>query len=112
MTHTEPGLPELPDGYFWRVYESSTHYARVALVYRRLWRWATEVDSIVLPKYELSAPQIQQAAEDLYGRNKVRATGGDKWKQFLGDYPPKSLLGSKTNAAEDAADKEETNGND
>ena len=109
MTNTETGLPELPEGYFWRVVEIAAHITRVELR-KKAWLGSRRVRSC---RYYESYHTVREPGERILScALGIMKEFHDPWAEFYGDYPPKSLLGSKMNAAEDAADKEETNGND
>ena len=93
-TSSKTGLPELPDGYFWRVSNgSSSAYLRVQIMERR--RFGSHVA-------EWSA--CEASAVDHRGASEILSTAEyvlRKWRgpdakdigvsRLLGDYPPKTL---------------------
>ena len=106
MTDTETGLPELPEGYFWRVVEGADHITYVELR-KKAWLGSRRVDRRSCRYYNEYHDVLDPRDEILSCALWIMKEFHDPWAEFYGDYPPKSLLGSKTNAAEDAADKEE-----
>jgi hypothetical protein len=90
------GLPELPEGYFWRVREvGGTKYADSLYVclMRRRWYGATEVERAMASQNSAWGPTMahalraraQHVVEDQF-----RTTTPD-FAALLGDYPPKIL---------------------
>lgn len=85
------GLPELPEGYFWRVKESVGDYLRIQMR-RRVFFWSEVVEWSGVNKNIASKFEIQMAAKHvllLVQEKKV----DPKWRKYLGDYPPKKLGG-------------------
>lgn len=90
----ETGLPELPEGYFWRVketYKGST-YLRVEIRKRGL-IGSRRIEWHPVEKSRASDFEIKRAAEyALVWKNQGGFdSSGDRWKKFVGNYPPKKL---------------------
>lgn len=107
------GLPELPKGYFWRVFEEEYYgYAHLAIRKRYgIISW-TVMSSVIQTTYaggvHLSINQVddaalQSSAKRLYRmwRDKLDllAEREAARKKYVGDYPPKTL---NTNESEQA----------
>lgn len=86
MTDPATGLPELPEGHFWRITRSAGDYLRVQI--RRKLRLGSRVVawSVVL-KSKANPEEIVHAAG--YAMRDLRQ--GKRWREYLGDYPPKTL---------------------
>lgn len=104
--NTDTGLPELAEGYFWRVYPSHADsiFLRVAIFRREvsiqrkgIFRpkdvevvSETEVEWSVVYKTAASPAEILSIAQ--YVRGKFYEVPND-WSQYVGDYPPNKLGG-------------------
>lgn len=90
MTHNidpRTGLPEVPEGYFWRVKPSSGSYILVELR-KKTWLGSTCVEWSVVRKDKASKYEIIFVAH--YVMEKWHKVEPDL-SHFYGDYPPKSL---------------------
>ena len=100
------GLPALPEGYFWRVYEGYGHHIVAIMApvtrkvrFRRSKQFGvTEVDSHPAGDKNdpLSVSRIQDAAKYLLSQSRVQVKLGLAKPSTLGtdlygDYPPKEL---------------------
>lgn len=116
------GLPELPKGYFWRVFEDEhLGYAHLAIRKRYgIISWTvmssviqgpfrpSSVDATYMGGVHLSINQVDDAALQ-YSAKRLYRTWKDKLdllaereaarKKYVGDYPPKTL---NTNESEQA----------
>lgn len=81
------GLPELPEGYFWRIANRVSIYIDVE-IRKKTWIGSKMVTQKVTTISDASARRIRTLAElahrDVFG-------DGASWRQILGDYPPKKL---------------------
>lgn len=85
-TDKSTGLPELPEGYFWRLRRSSLEYLRLEIREKRLIR-SKVVTWSVIAKDDVSITEIQRTA--ILVKHSFKK--GTNWKSYLGDYPPKKL---------------------
>lgn len=96
MSHTDKatGLPELPAGHFWRISKFNSAQSPYVLdvgIRRKVWFWSVEVGSALS---KASPGDIRYAAGNALSRahSALRASETRSWrKQYLGDYPPKTL---------------------
>lgn len=80
------GLPELPEGYFWRVVNSGEEYVRVQV--RRKTLFGSKVEGwCPVRKKEANKSTISSAARYAL----IESKQGTGWRSYLGDYPPKKL---------------------
>lgn len=88
------GLPDLPEGYFWRIRETyrGSENIRVEIRKRRI-IGSKRIEWHPVSKSEVNPSRILSAAE--YALMWMRDGGfdskGTAWKQHVGDYPPKKL---------------------
>lgn len=103
-TNADTGLPELAEGYFWRVYPSHSDsiFLRVSIFRREISTRRkgifrpkdvevvseTEVEWSVVYKTEASPAEILSTAQYVLG--KLYEVSND-WSQYVGDYPPNKL---------------------
>lgn len=101
------GLPELPENHFWRVYQSSasspylrvsifrrdTHSREVGVFHKRIQQTVSEVEVEWTALYNFEANEAQIKKDAIYVYQKFRgAFPKHNWQQYLGDYPPKTLV--------------------
>lgn len=80
------GLPELPEGYFWRVKESFGQFVKFQIRKKLLLGSSLIVESVT-ESWELNDGHFRFMAQHTYGKFDGR-TGARK---YIGDYPPKKL---------------------
>lgn len=87
---TETGLPELPEGHFWRVLVRYNHHYRIQIRKEvKLFGFplgSEEISEQVM--LELTRGEIRNRANELYHKTYK----SDSQFALLGDYPPKSLV--------------------
>lgn len=95
MIDKNTGLPEVPEGYFWRVKKFNYDYSRYTVdvqLRHRIWGgFSTEVANLLA---EGNAESILNAALTvlrMWGREINAQAKRDEREQFIGDYPPKRL---------------------
>lgn len=105
----ETGLPAVPEGYFWRISEtSSADWWRIELRKRR--RWGSRriaADHRLYPAWDFDTPELFEDG----ARRRAAVLWVDHFaakdaQKYLGDYPPKAL---RTPLLED---KEDTDADD
>lgn len=82
----ETGLPELPEGYFWRVKESFGQFTNFQ-IRKKLLFGSVLVTEGVTESWKLNDLHFRWMANYTYGKFDLRA-GAYK---YMGDYPPKRL---------------------
>lgn len=89
------GLPELPEGFFWRVKANSWIEWYMLELRRKTWFGSIRITNrhIEPTRVELSPRHIQREAGWLIGTEKAKIGLGliEKPASLLGDYPPKKL---------------------
>lgn len=90
MTDATTGLPELPEGYFWRVRPGSLHMDKLELR-KRVWFFSILQDSRVLHYYTDTQRVLDPRDEILRAARKILKEFVNPWEAFYGDYPPKRL---------------------
>lgn len=107
MIDPQTGLPQLPEGYFWRVGESEYHkeYVKVCIMKTVTRTWKTrewnlklvdnyetkevEVDYSFCSRVGIDNNTLLRAAERAYREVFPDPVVGGE--EYLGDYPPKKL---------------------
>jgi hypothetical protein len=83
------GLPELPEGHFWRIVDRhETIYPVKLQLRRKTWYGSTVVATDISgshPEYVLAT------AESLFSLVEARLSQKARVKALVGDYPPKKL---------------------
>lgn len=88
-TDSTTGLPELPQGHFWRVKKSIGPFADVQLI-KKVWIFNRVVEWTSLYRYELTPSEIRSCADFILRyKNPFGSRTGDT--SLYGDYPPKKL---------------------
>lgn len=80
------GLPELPEGHFWRIKDSSPEYLRVQ-IRKRAWIGSKVMAWSVVRKSNATPDEVLRTATLVLWEIKH----GANWRNCLGDYPPKKL---------------------
>lgn len=86
------GLPELPEGYFWRVVDG--YFANELHIRKKFGPFSIKQEERVLNYYtfENGFRELLDPAEEI---KRVAADMGkelsDPWAAYIGDYPPKKL---------------------
>lgn len=86
------GLPELPEGYFWRVRPGSFRMDRLELR-KRVWFFSVEEDSRILPFYGGNREPLDPGETILVHAKSIMKEFHNPWGSYYGDYPPKTLKG-------------------
>jgi hypothetical protein len=88
------GLPQLPEGYFWRVEKAmpGSQYGYVRLMRRRK-AWVPKVEaSRIFTLTELTESELFSDAVQVYSDFDFEGTA--RYRTLLGDYPPKTINAS------------------
>lgn len=81
------GMPELPEGHFWRITSGfGSEYLRIQ-VRKRRWLGSSVVVWTVVAKDEATPRKIRQRAAS----TAAKLSNPYRWVDFVGDYPPKRL---------------------
>jgi hypothetical protein len=86
-------MPEVPEGYFWRVVPSVLHTDKLQLR-KKTWYGSRKVDERLLNYYYTdSRDPIPPVESILWAANLLmkEAEFNDPWPKFYGNYPPKKL---------------------
>lgn len=81
------GLPELPEGYFWRVTPGSGSRYVYLQMRKRRWLGSKLIDDSILRKSEITVELVQRRATKIL----LDFNPDSDYKKFVGDYPPKKL---------------------
>lgn len=84
------GMPEVPEGHFWRIKKHTAEYMVVQLRKRVLF-WSVVVEDWTVNKAKASAGEILTAANFALRHLAQKRDTTDSWKQYIGDYPPLTL---------------------
>lgn len=84
------GLPELPEGYFWRVKESVSIFVDVE-IRKKWWVGSRQVAWTSMYRSQLSKQKILECARYVLSKWRRDVTETNDSRALLGDYPPKSL---------------------
>lgn len=84
------GLPELPEGYFWRVRTGSLSRDYLDLR-KKTWYGSKVIDNRVLRYYDGEGNVIEPRVEILNRAKRIYGEFENPWDEYYGDYPPKKL---------------------
>ena len=90
MTNTETGLPEVPEGYFWRIQQGAFSIYRIELR-RKRWIGSARVDSAILDYYDAHRQVLEPRVEAFRKAQNIMKEFNDPWVELLGDYPPRNI---------------------
>lgn len=89
-TDVNTGLPELPEGYFWRVRIGSMHMTYVELR-KKSWFGSLRVQRRRARYYDGDGEVLDPREEIITLAMSIMKEFNDPWTPFYGDYPPKKL---------------------
>lgn len=86
------GLPELPEGHFWRVKMGSLSINHLELR-KKAWYGSRKLHDRALFYYDRNKNVLDPAGEIERAATSIMNEFIDPWTDYYGDYPPKKLEG-------------------